>query len=71
MKFYNPFKWHIVEYRGQYAVRKLSLFGFVCKDTRDFDGDYLTGGYGVYKHCLTTYEKAKEMIESKSKFVEQ
>ncbi len=26
MKFYNPFKWHIVEINGMYFVRRLSFF---------------------------------------------
>jgi hypothetical protein len=71
MKFYNPFKWHIVEYRGQYAVRKFSiLFGFVFKDLL-IDHNWTKHKNWHLKYCFTDYENAKELLKSDYKFVEQ
>jgi len=72
MKFYNPFKWHIVKFREKYAVRRLSLLrlGFVFMGVED--GFVWSTYRNVHmEYCFTTYLKAKEMIEDNYKFVEQ
>jgi len=72
MKFYNPFKWHIVKFREKYAVRRLSLFwlGFVFMDVED-GIEWSTHRNAHLKYCFTNYLKAKEMMEDVYKFVEQ
>jgi len=72
MKFYNPFKWHIVKFRETYAVRRLSLLrlGFVFMDV-ECGLEWSTFNNFHLEYCLTTYEKAKAMLESNYKFVEQ
>ena len=52
-KFYNPFKWHVVEYtKGVYAVRKRSILPlwWVYSDIDDFQ---YTWDLGHIKYCLT------------------
>ena len=35
MKFYNPFKWHIIEQYGRFWVRKFELHGWAYMSTND------------------------------------
>jgi hypothetical protein len=60
MKFYNPFKPHIVEYDGWYYVRRLTLIGYTCMDRNSFYWWYARGFWE--KYCKTSLDQAKEML---------
>ena len=40
MKFYNPFKWHIIEQGGRFWVRQFSILGWLHMSNGD-DAVYL------------------------------
>lgn len=58
MKFYNPFKWHIVEINGMYFVRRFSIFWW---EYADFTCRYnWTSNSKFFEDCLhETEEKAR------------
>ena len=50
MKFYNPFRWHIVEIEGKYFVRKFSFFRFVYVSFDLCTYDYIKYVFGDAAH---------------------
>ena len=63
MKFYNPFKPHIVEYDGWYYVRKLTSIGYECMDRDSFHWWHSSAYWEDY--CKTSLPQAKEMLNRK------
>lgn len=64
MRLYNPFKYHIVEFKdGTYAVRRFNAlwmhFEYYDRDSPDFIWTYIF----LDKHArVHTYEKASEIL---------
>jgi len=68
MKFYNPFKWHIVKNDNeQYAVRRWGFLGCDYVDLGDTDYTWSEGGR-LFSHCLTSSkEKATRILKKVSR----
>mgnify|MGYP000729946247 CR=1 FL=1 len=64
MKFYNPFKPHIVEFTdGTFAVRKSSLFWWVYKGHNPHAIKWWMLEEYVPEYCIVdTLEKAKRLL---------
>lgn len=62
MKFYNPFRWHIVEICGAYYVRKIGFLCWFYADRKDpFNWPNVTDAFWRYgKH--NTVEEARETL---------
>jgi len=66
MKFYNPFKAHVVQFpNGMYVVRKLNIvgFGYLDKDTAD---DFWWHHPDNYIRCsfMATKQEAKARLDT-------
>lgn len=77
MKFYNPFKPHIVEFEnGKFAVRKSALFHWLYKGHTLFTTEkeehwWFLHEY-VVKHCMVnTLEEARTVLNRENTKVEK
>lgn len=70
-KFYNPFKAHIIEFNGEYFVRKLTLLGWAYKSNNTdywyhFKLDYVA--HKSYRAAVATLNRtslAKSLAKAK------
>ncbi len=70
MKFYNPFKAHIVQFfNGKYAVRRWSVLGWVYKEHTTYGNDNIYWWNAmeyVKKWCMVdTLEEAKALRDKR------
>jgi len=84
MKFYNPYKPHIAQFKdGKFAVRKLtnSGWGFISHDLRDdYDDYWWCVAENIHKHAkcelstcriiITKLNEKTKMLDVSSKWVE-
>lgn len=64
MKFYNPFKWHIVDFLGGFAVSKKGIFGgraYLDKDSVTTWAEHEQ----VKKYCL--HETEQDAVQTHEK----
>ena len=71
MKFYNPFKPHIVEHaNGKFAVRRRCFWGWEYKDRKNWvsscSKDIAWWSLGNIDHCyVNSYDEAVKVMDSR------
>jgi len=64
MKFYNPFKWHIVQFEnGKYGLRKYSMFSWDYKELPEYGQWTWFLPEHVIKYCM--FDSLTEVLQLK------
>jgi hypothetical protein len=63
MRFYNPFKWHVVKVSERYVLRRRALMWmeYFCKD---YTMTWVIVGHALEFDSYKTYDEANHVLEN-------